>query len=276
MIFDVTMPIFLFLLCFISVKVYGKFEDKLKKILEEKEFQVRDVVVLVLAMGIMISVMVIVPSFALVILFLFAFSMLTFTFSFVVTGKWYVSIIPPAIFILLYYFGVFWNIPYLWNIYVINAFVAIFAILITVYLGGLFTWKTTAVFAILLTTMDIIQVLFTKHMGKVASTAIQQKLPLLVFLPIFPPIYLEQGLGMMGLGLGDLFFAGLLSLQTLKQLGKNSALLSMAGISISFFAFETILLNYTIGSFPGTLMILCGWLPIVLIQKLHERSLEAV
>ncbi len=273
MLFDLTMPIFLFLLCFIAIKVYEKIEGKLKRILEEKEFQVKDVIVLVIAMGVMISIMVIVPSLALALLILFAFSMLIFTFLLMVTEKWYLSLIPSAIFVLLYYFGVFWNIPYLWNVYIIDIFAVVFAILITVYLGSLFTWKTTAVFAVLLTAVDIIQVLLTGHMGEVASKAIQSELPLLVFLPIFPPVYnAEQGLAMMGLGLGDLFFAGLLSLQAFKQLGKDSALLSMIGISASFFVFETLLLNYKIEFFPGTLMIVCGWLPLVVIKQLRGAS----
>ena len=275
MLFDLTMPIFLFLLCFITIKVYKKIEGKLKRILEEKEFQVKDVIVLVIAMGVMISIMVVVPSLALALLILFAFSMLIFTFLLMVTEKWYLSLIPSAIFVLLYYFGVFWNIPYLWNVYIIDVFAMVFAILITVYLGSLFTWKTTAIFAVLLTAVDIIQVLLTGHMGEVASKAVQSELPLLVFLPIFPPVYnAEQGLAMMGLGLGDLFFAGLLSLQAFKQLGKDSALLSMIGISASFFVFETLLLNYQIKFFPGTLMILCGWLPLVVIKQLRGKSLR--
>jgi len=271
--FDITMPIFLFLLCFASVKIYKKFEGKLKQILEEKEFQIKDVIVLVAVMGVMISIMVLIPSLALTVIILFAFSMLMFTFSLIVTGKWYVSVIPPAIFALLYYFGVFWGIPYLWNLYIIDVFAILFAILITIYLGGLFTWKTTAVFAVLLTAVDIIQVLLTGHMGEVASKAVRSELPLLVFLPILPPVYnAEQELAMMGLGLGDLFFAGLLSLQAFRELGEDAALLSIIGISVSFFAFETLLLNYKIGFFPGTLMIICGWLPVAIIKQLRESS----
>ena len=69
--FDITMPIFLFLLCFASIKIYKKFEDKLKQILEEKEFQIKDIIALVAAMGVMISIMVIVPSLALTVIILF-------------------------------------------------------------------------------------------------------------------------------------------------------------------------------------------------------------
>ncbi|RLI17355.1 hypothetical protein DRO54_11660 [Candidatus Bathyarchaeota archaeon] len=274
MIFDITVPAFLFLLCFIAVKVYEKFGEKLKSTFEERELQVKDVIVLVVIMGVMISIMVMIPAYALVILFLLAFSMLTFTFSIIVTGKWYISIILPVIFISLYYFGVFWNIPYLWNIYVIDVFVMIFAILITVYLGGLFTWKATVVFAVLLTIMDIIQVLFTGHMVEVSYTAVEYQLPLLVFLPILPPIYVEQGLRMMGLGLGDLFFAGLLSLQLFRRMGYKSAMFSMVGISISFFIFEALLLTYEIAAFPGTLMIICGWLPAMLSGKVYGKNVE--
>ena len=272
--FDLALPLFMFVLDLLIIFVYMRFEGRLKQVLEEREFQVKDIALLVVAMGVMVSIMVFVPSLALMLLFLFAFSVLTFTFSYIVTEKWYISIIPPTIFILLYYFGVFWNIQVLWNLYVLNAFVIIFAILITVYLGSLFTWKTTALFAILLTGMDIIQVLFTKHMVSVSQTVTELQLPLLIILPVIPPIYTEHGLQLMGLGLGDLFFTGLLGLQAFKEYGRNFAILSIIGMSASFFIFETLMLTYGISAFPGTLMIICGWFPLVVIKQLRSRSLS--
>ena len=274
--FDITMPIFLFLLCFASIKIYKKFEDKLKQILEEKEFQIKDVIVLVAVMGVMISIMVLVPSLALTVIILFAFSMLLFTFSLIATEKWYISIIPPIVFILLYCFGVFLNIPYLWNSYITNIFATLFAIMITVYVGGLFTWKTTAIFAVLLTAIDIVHVFLTGHMVKLAEHAIESKLPLLVSLPVLPPIYTEKGLAPTGLGLGDLFFAGMLSIQTFKEMNRKYALYSILGISISYFIFEALLLTYRIAFFPGTLVIICGWFPVILVQKLREKTFKAV
>jgi len=69
----------------------------------------------------------------------------------------------------------------------------------------------------------------------------------------------------MGLGLGDFFFAGLLAIQTWKRFGRKIALLSAVGMAISFFAFATFLLNSGPLFFPGTLMIVCGWIPIAVI-----------
>ena len=271
--FDIALPLFLFALDLLIIAVYMKFEGKLKRVLEEKEFQARDVILLVAAMGAMISILVFIPSLAFMLLFLFAFSILTFTFVYIVTEKWYVSIIFPLIFILLYCFGVFWNISLLWNIYVIDVFVIIFAVLITVYLGNLFTWKTTALFAVLLTGIDVIQVLLTKHMVSVSQTVTELRLPLLIILPVVP-FNAEQGLRLMGLGLGDLFFTGLLGLQTFREYDKRFAVLSIIGMSVSFFIFEALMLTYKISAFPGTLMILCGWLPLVLFKQLREKVAE--
>jgi hypothetical protein len=33
-----------------------------------------------------------------------------------------------------------------------------------------------------------------------------------------------------------------------------------------------LMLNYGFRAFPGTLMIICGWLPLVLWKKLKSRS----
>jgi hypothetical protein len=70
--------------------------------------------------------------------------------------------------------------------------------------------------------------------------------------------------------LGDFFFAGLIAIQTLKKYGRNSAIFAVAAMAVSFFVFEAFTLNYEIGAFPGTLMIICGWLAFMLIKALRK------
>jgi hypothetical protein len=76
----------------------------------------------------------------------------------------------------------------------------------------------------------------------------------------------------MSLGLGDFFFAGLIGIQTMKKFGKSFTILSLIGMAVSFFVFETLMLNYAIRAFPGTLMIICGWLPLVLWKTLRHKK----
>ena len=118
--------------------------------------------------------------------------------------------------------------------------------------------------------MDIILVLFTGTMVSAAMHISSLRLPVLVSVPTIPVIITERGTVYMSLGLGDFFFAGLIGIQSLRKYGKQFALLSLVAMSISFFIFETILLNYKLGAFPGTLMIICGWLPLVAFKKLKH------
>jgi len=175
------------------------------------------------------------------------------------------ALMPPALFILLY---VFFRNTTIWVPYLLDFYGIIFAILIILYLGSIFTWTTTLVFAGLLTIMDTILVLFTGTMVSAATHVMQQKLPILVSIP---PLGNGGGILYMSLGLGDFFFAGLIGIQTMKKFGKNFAFLSLIAIGVSFFIFETIMLNYRITAFPGTLMIICGWLPLVLLKGLSDK-----
>jgi len=131
-------------------------------------------------------------------------------------------------------------------------------------LGSLFTWKTSLIFVGLLTVMDIILVLFTGTMVSAARHVFALRLPILISVPTVPMILTEWGWLYMSLGLGDFFFAGLISIQTMKKFGKNFAILPVVTMSVSFFVFEALMLNYGLRAFPGTLMIICGWLPLVL------------
>jgi presenilin-like A22 family membrane protease len=283
MYFDITMPLTLFAVTLVSLLVNQKTEGKLKENLQERPMGVWDAALLVGLMSVMIYLIVFVReiSYIMMVLYLFAYSTLLFTFTYLFTkSHWYVSALPPAVFILLYVvFGVLRNDP-LWTYYLANIFGLIFAVLITLYLVGLFTWKTTTIFGVLITIMDIILVLVTRTMVEAAKVAVSLKLPVMVALPLFPP---ASGLGfsMMSLGLGDFFFAGLLGIQTFKKYGKQFAIVSAAAMTVSFFIFEVALLNYWRIPFAGTLMIICGWAPLVIwkqlttIRKSGATGLEA-
>jgi len=142
--------------------------------------------------------------------------------------------------------------------------------LIILYLGSLFTWKTALIFVGLLTVMDIILVLFTGTMVSAASHVESLRLPVLIYLPTVPEIVSNGGMVYMGLGLGDFFFAGLIGVQTMKKFGKRFAISSAIAMSISFFIFQTVMFNLEIFAFPGTLMIICGWIPLVLFKNLKK------
>jgi hypothetical protein len=120
--------------------------------------------------------------------------------------------------------------------------------------------------------MDIILVLFTGTMVSAARHVSSLRLPVLISVPTVPAILTQWGWLYMSLGLGDFFFAGLISIQTMKKFGKGFAVLSVAAMATSFFVFEMLMLNYRLRAFPGTLMIICGWLPLMLWKMLKIRK----
>jgi presenilin-like A22 family membrane protease len=274
MYFDITMPLALFAVTLVSLFVNQKTEPKLKEDLQEKPMGVRDAALLVGFMAVMVYLVVFVReiNYILMVLYLFAYSMLLFTFTYLFSkSHWYLGILPPAGFILLYVvFGVLLDDP-LWTYYLANVFGLVFAVLITLYLAGLFTWRTTAIFGVLITGMDIILVLVTRTMVEAAKVAVSLKLPVMVSLPLIPPASALH-VSMMSLGLGDFFFAGLLGIQTFKKYGKRFAIVSAGAMTISFFIFEVALLNYWQIPFAGTLMIISGWAPLVTWKQLTMRK----
>jgi len=199
-----------------------------------------------------------------------------------VKERWYVAVQPPALFVLLF---VFFNLVYggapVWAPVLLDVFALTFAVLIILYLGSLFTWKTVFVFAVLLTIVDIILVLGTGSMVVAAQEFTGLGIPVLVHLPNLPLIETMQGILFRGLGLGDFFFAGILALQTFKKFGKRTGFISVVAMTISFAVFEAFLpeivslleplLHRDIAGFPGTLMIILGWLPVVAWKMLSER-----
>ncbi len=201
-----------------------------------------------------------------------------------IQGRWYVAVQPPALFILLF---VFFNVIYdgvaIWAPVLLDIFALTFAVLIILYLGSLFTWKTMLVFAVLLTIVDIILVLGTGSMIVAARQFTGLGLPVLVQLPNVPLVFsLDNTILFRGLGLGDFFFAGIIALQTFKKFGKKTGYVAVVAMTISFAVFEAFIpeisivlepiLHRQIDGFPGTLMIILGWLPVVAWKMLSKRK----
>jgi len=207
-----------------------------------------------------------------------------------VQERWYVAVQPPALFVLLFaFFNAIYNgAAGIWYPVLLDIFALTFAVLIILYLGSLFTWKTMLIFAALLTIVDIILVLGTGSMIVAAQQFTGLGLPVLVYLPNVPLIGAPQGVlnffGFLprGLGLGDFFFAGIIALQTFKKFGKKTGYMAVVAMTISFAVFEAFIpeinvalepiLNRQIDGFPGTLMIILGWLPVVAWKMLSERK----
>ncbi|MBS7647639.1 MAG: hypothetical protein QXD34_01975 [Candidatus Bathyarchaeia archaeon] len=333
MYFDLAMPLTLFVVTVVVILLHDKTESKLKRTFEEREFKVKDAILLVAAISVAVSVIVFIPQLALMIFFLFAYSLLLFIFTYLFSdvkkahaklfciafsvvsftaatvclfssmfsdvllaygaaalyslcglsfialvyeenrrgsgARWYLATMPPVLFLALY---VFFNMTPIWFPYLLSMFGLIFAVLITLYIGSLFTWKSTLVFAGLLTFVDIVLVLVTRTMVSAATHVSGLRLPMLVVLPTLPQITINGSTLFMSLGLGDLFFAGLLAVQMYKKFGRTIAFLSAAAMSFSFLIFEAFILNFRIRAFPGTLMIICGWLPIMFLESLKNST----
>ncbi|MEM3565343.1 MAG: hypothetical protein QXK18_00505 [Candidatus Bathyarchaeia archaeon] len=329
MYFDFAMPLTLFAVTLAATFLNDKVERKLKITFEEREFGVKDAVLLVTAISVAVSLMVFVPQMAIMTMFLFAYAALLFIFTYIFsdlrrikaqlfcagfftvsfiaatvslfnmsvlgglsaygaaafycmlgfsfialtyeetrtkTGRrWYLAFLPSALFIILY---VFYSGSPIWFPFLLNMYGILFAILITLYLGTLFTWKTTLIFAGLLTVADVILVLITGTMVSAATHVSALRLPVLVIMPTVPVITTSWGILYMSLGLGDFFFAGLITVQTCKKYGRQLALLAAVAMATSFFIFEAVILNFNLRAFPGTLMIICGWLPLLLLKDL--------
>jgi len=258
MMLDVLLPSILFLIAVAVVFLYTIYEKKVSSIFAGKELRIGHIILLVATMGIMVTILVFVPERAMMVFFLFAYSGVMFLFAYLVVPKWYLAVPTPVLFISLYFS------PY-WNIYSFNFFAIIFAIGISVYMGSLFTWKTTAAFVALITIMDVIQVLITGLMIASGEKAISLGLPVAIILPAFPSTE-----WMTILGLGDIFLVGILSIQTMQKYGRKFAFKSITSIAIVFLLLQTILLNSGVQSFPATVLVISGWLTALGAKHLYK------
>jgi len=257
--FDVLLPSVVFIAITISIFLQKKLGETIFSLLEEKKLGVRDAALAVAWMGIAVTGVVFIPNEAIQILFLAACSYMLFSFTYIVLNKWYVAVLPPIIFLLSYFFY--------WNIVVFNIFVLIFSVIITIYASGLFSWKTVWIFAALLTVMDAIQVFVTGFMGQSVTKMIELKLPVILMLPTYPPG------SIVGLGLGDIFLAGLLSIHISDKRGVKAGVLTAVMNGLAMFIFEVALLNTMfVRFFPATLVVVAG--SIAGLGAIHLISLK--
>ncbi len=202
--------------------------------------------------------------------------------------RWYVAAQPPAVFVLLF---VFFNIinnsstEAIWFPYLLDVYGFTFAVLIILYLSSLFSWKTVALFAVLITSWDIFSVIGTPIMLTAAHSFSGLGLPVLVYLPNVPVITNSGGILLRGLGLGDFFFAGILAVQTFKKFGRNIAIITVIAMALSFGIWEAFLpdiinalipiLHRNIEGWPATVCMVTGWLPVVGVKLLSDRRKTA-
>jgi len=261
MMFDVLLPSVLFLIMLATFFIYFRYEKKIGSVFKEVKLRYYHAILLVVATGIMISVFVFIPGEAIRILFLCVYFLGFFIFTYLVVPKWYLAVLTPVFFTALYF--------YYWNLFTLNLFAIVLAIFVSVYLGSLFTWKTTAAFVILITIMDIIHVLITRYTVESTRELVEVlRLPVMIILPTFP----SEGL-FIGLGLGDIFLAGLLSIQTAQKYGKKFGVASITAIAVVFLILHTVLLNYHTEAFPATILVISGWLTALTARHLYQSSL---
>jgi hypothetical protein len=253
------LPLVLFSIVALSDFLYHRFSDRIKELFENRKISARNAAFMVLLMGVMVTLIVFSPSQLIQVMFIALYSFMMFIFSYVALKKWYFSIIPPIIFTVFYFLY--------WNLYTFNFFAALFSVIIIIYLGALFSWKTTLIFTLLLTIMDVIQVFITGFMGESAGKMIELGLPVAIILPAFPANTAIV------LGLGDIFLAGLLTIQTGLKEGKNIGVLTALIISIAMFVFEIVSLNTDLFNFfPATIVVVVGWFFSIGIAHLVARN----
>ncbi len=249
------MPTVVFAIVMASMFLFQRLGKKMDTAFEDTKLSTRDTIIMVIMMGLMVTIIAFVPGQAVGTFFVAAYSYMLFMFVYITLKKWYLALLPPLLFVTLYFFY--------WNTLILNLFAAVFAVIVTIYMGTLFSWKTTLVFAVLLTVMDIIQVSGTGLMQDAATKMIELKLPIAVILPTYP-----AG-GWMGLGLGDIFFAGLLSIQTAMKHGRKAGILSAAAIGVAMFIFELITYNFiSFDFFPATVIVIAGWAASIGITRI--------
>jgi len=262
MILDVLLPSVLFLVAGAILFLDAKFGKKVSSLFGGQELRFSHVVLLVAAIGIIVSVLVFIPEVTMMVFFLFAHSTILFLFTYLIVPKWYLAVPIPVLFVALYFS------PY-WNIFLFDFFAIIFGVSISVYMGSLFTWKTTVGFASLLTIVDVIQVLVTRFTVVSAEKALELELPVGVILPTFPYE------GWTFLGLGDVLLLGLLSIQTTRKHGRKFGLASIVSMTVAFLLLQTILLNTGVTSFPATVLVISGWLTALGARYLYKSKARA-
>ena len=237
----------------VAIWLYPLCESRMKALYKHERLETRDIILLVVAFSIVITITALAPQLALLVFFVAIYSVGLFLFAYTVWPKWYICVLFPAAFILLYF--------YHWTIVELDIFSLTFVVFLAMALNGFFSWKTSALFAGLLTMVDVVHVFGTKLMISSAMKIVELKLPLAIILPTFPSV------GQIVIGLGDIFLAILLSLQTSQRMGRNLGLICALSISLMFLVFEAVQLNFKLQFFPATVTVVLGWLAAVCLGK---------
>ena len=256
---DVLLPTTLLLTGLTIIFLHSQLATKVDRLLGGQQLQLKHIILLAAAMATMVTVLVFIPDQSLLFIFSFAYTMILFLFTYLLAPKWYLAAVPPVLFILVF--------QYFWNIYMFNLFALTFGIGISVYMGTIFTWKTTLGFVSLITIIDVIQVLITGFMVDSAQKVLDLGLPVGVKLPTFPLMG-----GTSFLGLGDILFLGLLGIQSTQKYGKKFGLTSTTTMALVFFLFQTYMLNTSIQNFPATVFIISGWITSLATRHVYNIS----
>jgi len=258
--FDVVLPSVLFTVSVASLLLYVRYERRIRILFGGQRLHAREAVLMVLAMGLMITIIAFIPQQAIMVLFLFSYSAILYLFAYLIASKWYLAVLAPALFIFLYIFY--------WNVYLSNLFAIVFAISISLYVGSALTWKYIVVFVPLLTLLDLVQVWGTGLMGKVAEKLITLQLPAMISVTAFPSDMQAA------LGLGDVFLAGILAIQSTQKYGRKFGLLSIVTITVIFSLFWIIQINLQVRYLPATVPITGGWLVAMMAKQIRDKELK--
>jgi len=250
---DLSLPLIVFAATSVAMAAYPLCEGRMKALYKHEKFKTQDIILLIIAFSTVITITALAPQLALQVFFVTIYSVGLFLFAYTFWPKWYVAVLLPTAFILLYL--------YHWTLVELSIFSFAFVVFLAVALNGFFNWKTSALFAGLLTVVDVIQVFGTKLMITSTMKIVALKLPLMIILPTFP------SQGQIGIGLGDIFLAILLSLQTYQKLGRNLGLTCSVSVSLMFLILEAVQLNFRLQFFPATVAVVVGWLATVCLSK---------
>ena len=253
MAFDIIFPLVLFLFLTAVVSLSPRLSSRISGLFEEREFGVREVLIMAVVFATNIVILAVVPNVFFLAISLTAISILLYLTTFLLISRPYIALVPPVVFLLCYFF---W-----WNQLALDATALFLALGMSLLFGQLFSWKSAAAFVFAFTLVDVAHVFGTKMMISVAEKAVGLGLPLVVWLPLFPTR------GWIGLGLGDFLVASVLCVQTAVRFGRRAGIICSLSIAASSAVMSLLLLNSTISGLPATVFLLVGWLATLIYYR---------
>lgn len=170
-----------------------------------------------------------------------------------------IAVIGGLTFPLLYY-----NV---WNIYTFNIIALIVVTFGVLFLQQVFTWKMFKIFMALFIFFDIIAVFISKTMIVAAHKAINNSIPVMVAMPAN-----ELSSTGIALGLGDIFFAGILCTLYTKELGfERNDKLKFSYITTAFIGLLLLISNIVLpyNALPATVHVFIGFMLTYIVYKIN-------